>query len=104
MTEVTWHMQLNTTSRHKVSVAHHWRESGGGVGVEGIWWEGFHIVTGGKESACQCAETAYIPDLGRFPQAVEQISPCTTISDLCPRAKEPQLLSPHATTTEDHSP
>ena len=40
------------------------------------------------------------PWSGKIPHAAEQLSPCTTLLSLSARAREPQLLSPRATTTE----
>ena len=41
----------------------------------------------GKESACQCRRHGFDPWSGKIPLAAEQLN-------LCPRAREPRLLSP----------
>ena len=40
----------------------------------------------------------------KIPHAVEQLTPAPQILSLCSRAREPQLLSPCATTTEACTP
>ena len=44
------------------------------------------------------------PWSGNIPHASEQLACAPQLLSLCSRAREPQLLSPHATTTEAHAP
>ena len=50
-----------------------------------------------KNPPAKAGDTGSIPGRGRFPHAVEQLSPCTTTT-------EPALLSPRAATTEACTP
>ena len=61
------------------------------------WW------LSDKESVCQCRRQGFNPWSRKIPHAVEQLSSCTTTTDLIlSRAQEPQLLSTGAATTEAH--
>ena len=52
-----------------------------------LWW------LCGNKSACQCRRCGFDPWSGRIPQALEQLSPCTTTSPRS-RAWELQQLKP----------
>ena len=39
-----------------------------------LWW------LSGKESACQCRRRGFNPSFGKVPQAMEQLSPCATMT------------------------
>ena len=53
-----------------------------------------------EDSACQCRRHRFETWSGKIPHAVEQISLWPQLLSLCSRAREPQLLSPCAATTE----
>ena len=58
-----------------------------------------------KNLPANTGDTGSSPGPGRsHPHATEQPSPCTILLSLCSRAHKPQLVSPHATTTEAHVP
>ena len=61
------------------------------------WW------FSGWESSCQCRGHGFEPLSGKIPHTVEQLSSPQLLS-LRSRVRKPQLLSPHATTTEAHAP
>ena len=56
-------------------------------------------VARGKESTCQCRRQGLIPDLRRSHIPRSNQVPAPQLLSLCSRAREPQLLSPHAETT-----
>ena len=58
------------------------------------WW------VSGKESACQCRGNRFDPWLRKMPHVTEQVLwHVPQLLSLCSRAREPELLSPCATTT-----
>ena len=66
--------------------------------------QGFSWWLCGKESAYHCRGHGFDPWSRKIPNITDQQSLCATPSSLCPRAQEPQLLSPWAVTTEPSRP
>ena len=65
------------------------------------YWEQYGLPRwlSGKESTCQCRRQGLIPDLRRSHIPRSNQVPAPQLLSLCSRAREPQLLSPHAETT-----
>lgn len=57
-----------------------------------------------KEFTCQCRGYRFDPWPGKIPHAEEQLSPWATTPELCSRAQQLHLLSPHATSTAARVP
>ena len=62
------------------------------------------LVSSGQESACKCRGHGFDPWFKKIPQAVEQLSPCTTILSQHSRGREPQLLNSLNAAIEAHKP
>ena len=71
---------------------HQWFSNFGILSPGGIpWW------LRGKESACQCRRHGFDPWSRKIPHVLEQLSPCTTTTELWHnQAHVPQLLSLHS--------
>ena len=56
-----------------------------------------------QESTCRCRGHGFSPGFVKIPQAMEQLSLCTTATEPVFWSRELQLLSPHAEVTEAHT-
>ena len=57
-----------------------------------------------EKAPCNAGDMGSIPDLGRSHMLWGNKAQAPQLLGLCSRAWEPQLLSPHVTTTEAHTP